>query len=309
MFNSKKSILQKVDLQLLNNRSVNLFIKRDDLIDEFVSGNKWRKLKYNIQNAQLLKKEGVLTFGGAFSNHLLATASACNSFGLKSIGIVRGNELNSDSNETLKRCNQLGMLLVFVSREEYHLRNEKFYQEELLIKYTNFYCIPEGGSNYYGIIGCQEILQETPNDYDHVFVAQGTTTTSAGVALSIPEKTILHVVPVLKGFNSLEEMRLLYNYSGLESGMIEDILSKINVLSEYHFGGYGKYTTELLTFMESFFKETGIPIDPIYTGKTLFALMDWVEKKNVQNSNLLFIHTGGIKGGKEVAEKEGSLFY
>ena len=301
-----KSVNQLINIEFPN--EITLHIKREDLIHPFISGNKFRKLKYNLLQAKAEKKSKLLTFGGAFSNHLLATASACNSFGLKSIGIVRGNELDSDSNETLKRCNQLGMRLVFVSREEYQMRNEKFYQEELLTEHSNYYCIPEGGSNYYGMIGCQEILQETPNDYNHVFVAQGTTTTSAGIALSIPEKSMLHVVPVLKGFNSIEEMRSLYNYAGLESGMVNEILSKINVLSEYHFGGYGKYTNELLVFMESFFRETGIPLDPIYTGKTLFALMDWVEKNNVENANLLFIHTGGIQGGKAISEKEGSLF-
>jgi 1-aminocyclopropane-1-carboxylate deaminase len=308
MFDQKRSILQKVDLSNFNNRNVNLFIKRDDLIDIDVSGNKWRKLKYNVAYAQQIKKSGILTFGGAFSNHLIATAAACHAIGLKSIGIVRGNELNSDSNDTLKKCAKFGMELVFISREEYHLRNEKMYHEELTITYPNYFIVPEGGSNYYGMIGCQEILQETPNNYDHVFVAQGTTTTSCGIALALPEKSVLHVVPVLKGFQAKDEMRSLYLRSGIEQGMVDEILEKVDVLSDYHFGGYGKYTDELLQFMEDFFSETAIPLDPVYTGKTIFALVDWVVQNDIRDANILFVHTGGIQGGKMIAKKEGRLF-
>ncbi|MEY3237449.1 MAG: hypothetical protein RI883_1550 [Bacteroidota bacterium] len=308
MFKIENSIVQKVEIQSLNKRLVKLFVKRDDLIDQNVSGNKWRKLKYNVEYAIQMKSDGILTFGGAFSNHLLATAAACHKIGIKSIGIVRGEELSNESNETLKNCSLLGMQLVFISREKYSLRNEKAFQEELSFKYSNFHIVPEGGSNYYGMIGCQQILLETPNDYDYVFVAQGTTTTSAGVLLAIPEKTKLNVVPVLKGFDSIGEMKSLYKYSGLEESFSNEILNRVEVLPDYHFGGYGKYTEELLDFMEKFYKQTKIPIDPIYTGKTLFALVDWVEKSNIRNSTILFIHTGGIQGGKKIAKKEGRTF-
>lgn len=308
MFETNRSILQEVKLKSLSERSIKLFVKRDDLIDEHVSGNKWRKLKYNIEYARHNKKEGILTFGGAFSNHLVATAAACNNKGLKSIGIVRGNELNEKSNDTLKQCADLGMKLKFISREEYSMRNEKSFQTELSYMYSNYHLVPEGGCNYYGMIGCQEILNETANDFDHVFVAQGTSTTSCGIAMAIPEKTKLHVIPVLKGFDSIAEMKTLFFGSGIEEGFSNEILSKINVLSEYHFGGYAKYTNELLDFMENFFNETAIPLDPIYTGKTMFALLDWVNKNNVSNVSILFVHTGGIQGGKMIANKEGRTF-
>lgn len=308
MFETKKSILQKIEITSLNKRSIELFVKRDDLIDDFVSGNKWRKLKYNVAYAKQIKKEGILTFGGAYSNHLVATAAACQKAGLHSIGIVRGEELNAYSNETLKKCVQFGMELKFISREEYHLRNDRIYHEELTIDFPNFHIVTEGGSNYYGMIGCQEILQETPNDFDHIFVAQGTTTTSAGIALGLSDKSKLHVVPVLKGFDAIEEMRNLYLKSGIEQKMIEEILFQTDVLGDYHFGGYGKYTSELLDFMEKIFQETGIPLDPVYTGKVFFALIDWVERTNVCNSKILFIHTGGIQGGKDIAKKEGRTF-
>ncbi len=308
MFDTKKSIVQELFLPQFNKQNIQLFIKRDDLIDEFVSGNKWRKLKYNIAHTQQQKKTGVLTFGGAFSNHLLATASACNVVGLHSLGIVRGDELHQDSNNLLKKCTELGMKLKFISREEYHLRNEKSYYEELNFEFPNYQIVPEGGSNYYGMIGCQEILQETSNDFDHIFVAQGTTTTSAGIALGLKESCQLHVVPVLKGFDALAEMNALFKYSGIDADMVAEILERTDVLSEYHFGGYGKYTPELLDFMEIIFKTTNVPLDPIYTGKVFFALHDWVIKTNTTNSKILLIHTGGIQGGKFIEQKEGRIF-
>lgn len=308
MFETSLSILQEVELQSLTNRSVKLFVKRDDLIDILVSGNKWRKLKFNVEHAKVMKKEGVLTFGGAFSNHLIATAAACKKVGLKSLGIVRGQELNIESNDTLLQCSNLGMKLEFATRTQYAMRDERFYHEELNSMYKNYFIVPEGGSNYYGMIGCQEIIKETPNDFDHVFVAQGTTTTSCGIAMVLGKNTQLHVVPVLKGFDALSEMKKIFQKSGIEEGFTNEILSNINVLSDYHFGAYGQYTKELLDFMETFFEETGIPLDPIYTGKALYALFDWIEKENISNARILFVHTGGIQGGTFIAKKEGRTF-
>jgi 1-aminocyclopropane-1-carboxylate deaminase len=158
------------------------------------------------------------------------------------------------------------------------------------------------------MIGCQEILKETPNDFDYVFVALGTTTTSIGLALALPEKTTLMVVPVLKGFDSLGEMKSLLGYTGFESSMIEDVLSKVIVLDDYHFGGYGKYTLELLDFMEQIYSGTQLPLDPVYTGKVLFAIQDWVLKNDLKNKRILFVHTGGIQGGKTIKKKEGRRF-
>lgn len=308
MFDVSKSLLQKLELNELNTQNIELFVKRDDLIDVHVSGNKWRKLKYNVEQAKTLKKNGILTFGGAYSNHLVATAAACYKSGLKAIGIVRGDELTENSNSTLQQCADFGMELQFVSRLDYAARNEKSYQEELNFEFPNYLIVPEGGANYYGMIGCQEILKETPNDFDYVFVAQGTTTTSIGLALGIAEKTRLMVVPVLKGFDSLSEMKTLLRYTGFESSMIEDVLANVTVLDDYHFGGYGKYTDELLDFMQNKYAETQLPLDPVYTGKVLFALQDWVLKNNLKNKRILLVHTGGIQGGKMIAKKEGKHF-
>jgi len=309
MLSLKQSIIQEVHLNELKDRNIQFYVKRDDLIHPEISGNKWRKLKYSILHAEQQKFEGILTFGGAYSNHLVATAAACQLNNLRSIGIVRGEELTIVSNETLMRCAEYGMELHFVSRSDYSLRNEKMYQEELTSLFPSMYIVPEGGANYLGIIGCSEILAETSNDFDIVVVAQGTTTTSAGVLLSLPEDSTLWVVPVLKGFNSLAEMKALFTYSAFESETVKDWLSKIEILNEYHFGGYGKYNTELIDFIESFYIETGIPLDPVYTGKSMFALLKEIQKQDLRNKRILFIHTGGLQGAKSIFEKEKRVIF
>lgn len=308
MFAIEKSIVQCVTATAFNNTSFELFIKRDDLIHPFVSGNKWRKLKYNLAQAINAKCEGILTFGGAYSNHLLATASACREYGLRSVGIVRGDELTPQSNPILSKCAELGMELVFVSRDEYALRDDKIYWEQCAIDFPKLFIVPEGGANYYGIIGCQEIVDDQVASFDHVFVAQGTTTTSCGLALSLPMNTTLHVVPVLKGFDALDSMRQLLRKAQIDVDYIEDMLSRVVVHEEAHFGGYGKYTQELLDQMERFFAETEIPVDPIYTGKVIAAIQDWLSRNALKDQRILFIHTGGIEGGKSIANSEGRIF-
>ena len=307
--NTKHSIIQRINDAFLTKRGIVLYIKRDDLIHEVVSGNKWRKLKYNIAMCESMKNLGVLTFGGAYSNHLIATAAACNLVGLKSIGVVRGDELNENSNETLKTCSDFGMKLVFVTRHEYSLRYEKAYQEDLSYQYSNYYIVPEGGANYYGMMGCQELMSEIDFAPDHIFLAQGTTTTSCGVLMALNEKQKLHVVPVLKGYESIAEMRDLMLKSGLERDWVEERLRQVVQHSEYHFGGYGKYTDELLTFVRNFFKEHGLKLDPIYTGKAMFALMDEIQHSFYTDKKILFIHTGGIQGAKSIEVKAGITLY
>lgn len=309
MFHLQNSILTEIHSDFLEARNIKLFIKRDDLIHAEVSGNKWRKLKYNIELCRSKKKAGVLTFGGAFSNHLVATAAACQLAGLKSIGIVRGDELSNDSNETLQRCTKYGMHLVFISREDYSNRNDKTFQEELMVKYPEFQLVPEGGANYYGMIGCQEIMQEVSNSVDHIFVAQGTTTTSCGIAMSLLEKQILHVVPVLKNFDSKQEMTELWKWSGFDTEVIEDWLKNVEVLDKYHFGGYGKYTDELLDFINNFYKENSVKLDPVYTGKAMFALMKEILKERFNNTSMLFVHTGGVQGTTGIENRSGRTLY
>ena len=300
MYVIEKSIEQDLSIESFNKRKVNLFIKRDDLIDLEVSGNKWRKLKYNIAHVQQKKLKGILTFGGAFSNHLLATAAACNKYNLKSVGIVRGEELNENSNSVLKRCSELGMNLNFVSREIYSLRNDYDFKNELKSLHTQMHVVPEGGANYLGMIGCQEILSECKINYDHVFVALGTGTTAAGMAFSLSSNTKLHIVSALKGIDIIQTLSTLFKSFGFGNSEINDWLECVVPHENSHVGGYGKTSVELLEKIIAFEQFTGIEIDPIYTGKVWMALEDWIEKENITNKNVLFVHTGGVCGGRQI---------
>lgn len=291
-FDTSKSIIQKIESEDLHKRGISLYIKRDDLIHPEVSGNKWRKLKYNFEQFKSSKKEQVLTFGGAYSNHLLAVASACKMFDIPSIGILRGEELNENSNSILSRCNELGMKLHPISRLEYGMRSDKEYLEELAIEFPNSYMIPEGGANYMGIIGCQEILNENNQSFDHVFIAQGTTTTSCGVMLSA-NLNKLHVIPVLKGFDSVSEMKNLLSKTGFEADVISELLEKVEVHSEYHFGGYGKFNEELIEFIIKSNENWNLPLDKIYTAKAFYGLMEELKNPIFDHSTILFVHTGG----------------
>lgn len=294
------SILQKVHFSFENCEPFIFWIKRDDLIDPIVSGNKWRKLKYNVLKAQHQNSIGLLTFGGAFSNHLIATAKICQLKGLKSIGIVRGDELNANSNSTLKLCKEYGMELHFVSRSVYKNRNTKEYLNELRNEYAQYYIVPEGGANYYGVIGCQEILLETPNDYSHVYLSGGTGTTATGILSAATEKSHIHLVSALKGNFLAEEVlkrlnQLSYNLEESQSSCERLVLN-----THCHFGGYGKVNKVLIDFINQFYEQTNIPLDPIYTGKAVYAmLMDFRHGLISNDDNCLFIHTGGLQGAQK----------
>jgi len=309
MFDLNNAVLDKLISSKHESRGISIYIKRDDLIHPEVSGNKWRKLKYNIEVCINGKKTGILTFGGAYSNHLLAAASACQLAGLKSVGIVRGDELNSQSNHTLQRCSELGMELKFISREEYRMIPDKSYLADVAHEFPNFHIVPEGGANYYGMIGCQEILKEIDVEFDVVFVAQGTTATSCGLLLGLQEDQELYAVPVLKGFDSLSEMKSIFQFSGMEEEWLEEAFSRLNVLNEYHFGGYGKYDDELLNFIKTFYIDHGIKLDPIYTGKAMFAMMKELDDDKWNGKSVVFIHTGGIQGVSSVEAKSGVLLF
>ena len=306
---TKRSILQEIRIPDFERRGISLFIKRDDLIDPEVSGNKWRKLKYNIALCTSKKKDGILTFGGAYSNHLVATAAACKNANLKALGLVRGEELSVESNSTLKRCSELGMELKFISREEYALRNDKAYHETLGADFPSLQLVPEGGANYYGMIGCQEIMREFEVVFDHIFLAQGTTTTSCGIVFGTKAGQKVHAVPVLKGFDSLEEMKSLFAKTGIDSETVSDILERVVIHPNAHFGGYAKFDEELIDFIRVFELQHSIKLDPIYTGKAMFELMRQLESPAFDNSKVLFIHTGGLQGIAGVERKLGETLF
>lgn len=304
-----RSKLERFELPFANNRDVKLFVKRDDLIDPFISGNKLRKLQGNLIAAQKAGIKNLLTFGGAYSNHLLASAAAANALGFQIIGRVRGEELNENSNSMLLKCHQLGMELNFVNRSNF---KESKHQSGLSKDQDKFtWHIPEGGANPEGILGCTEIykeavVQNNNQHFDAVFIAQGTTTTSMGILASIPTTTQLFVVPVLKGYNSLSEMQALASKAEQNplTANLQFNWNQVTVLDNFHHGGYAKITPELLNFTKQFNATNQFPIEPTYTAKALYALHDLLQKddswlinqtkSNPDSKRILFVHTGGI---------------
>ncbi len=282
-----KSVVHEFRMPCSNDSKMKLFVKRDDLIHNEFSGNKLRKLKFNLKAFFDNQCDGILTFGGAFSNHLLATASACHYLNIPCVGIVRGEELNEASNPLLKRCHELGMRLLFYSRNEFHQIKKS--SGNHFFEGRNYWAVPEGGSNQEGILGCQEIVPKL--DFDYVIVAQGTTTTSLGILLELTNNQRMIVVPVLKGFDSLLEMQNLLGNNQL----FESVKDKIIVLDQFHFGGYGKSNSELNLFVEMFNELNDFVIEPIYTGKVIYALSQWLNCNRInENKKVLFVHTGGL---------------
>lgn len=273
-----------------NTTDLNLFVKRDDLIHPEISGNKLRKLKYNIQVALTENCDGLLTFGGAYSNHLLATAAAGTELGIQVIGKVRGEELNNHSNSLLSQCHSLGMDLRFLSRSTF--AEEKHQSGRVEFEGKSFWVIPEGGANTQGIQGCTEIVSELEETYDYYIVAQGTCTTSLGLLLSIPEHAKLIVVPVLKGFDVRKEMRALLN----DDALFDSLSTKLIIWDNYHHGGYGKSSLALDSFISKFHSLNTFNIEPVYTGKVFYALNNEISEGNVNfvGKKVLVLHTGGV---------------
>ena len=272
---------------LLKNTSVKLFIRREDLIHPFVSGNKFRKLKYNLLEAKNQKKTTLLTFGGAFSNHIAATAFAGKQNGFNTIGIIRGDELASKINEnpTLKFAQENGMVFEFVSREAYRLKESDGFIENLKNNYGDFYVIPEGGTNDLAVKGCEEILKEDDSFFDLFCSSIGTGGTISGIINStLPHQKVLGF-PSLKGDFLQKDIRKFVHKENW------------TLISDYHFGGYGKVSRELIEFINSFYQENDIPLDPIYTGKMVFGVIDLIHQGYFpENSKILMIHTGGLQG-------------
>ncbi|MFV8327264.1 1-aminocyclopropane-1-carboxylate deaminase/D-cysteine desulfhydrase [Flavobacterium sp. ZS1P14] len=267
--------------------SISVHIKREDLIHPFVSGNKFRKLKYNLLQAKEESQETVLTFGGAFSNHIAAVAFAGKEKGFKTIGIIRGDELASkiSENPTLLFAQNCGMQLEFISRAEYRLKSEASFLANLKIKFGDFYLIPEGGTNALAVKGCQEIVTEEDSVFDYVCCSVGTGGTISGIINSVLRHQKVLGFPALKGDFLKEEIR---NFAQNENW---------ELITAYHFGGYGKVNPELIEFINQFYQENQIPLDPIYTGKMVFGVMDLIHKNYFPaQSKILLIHTGGIQG-------------
>ncbi|UKM64806.1 pyridoxal-phosphate dependent enzyme [Flavobacteriaceae bacterium GSB9] len=284
-FQLQNSINQRVALP--KSMDVELFLKREDRIHPFVSGNKYRKLKYNLSE---VKKQGfttLLTFGGAFSNHIAAVASAGNSIGFKTIGIIRGEELKSkiNVNPTLGFAKQKGMQLEFVSREFYREKHSTRFLNILRERFGDFYLIPEGGTNNLAVKGCEEILTEDDKQFDFICCSVGTGGTISGLINCSKVRQQVLGFPALKGDFLQQDISKFANKNNWE------------LITNYHFGGYAKINEELVTFINRFKNNFSIPLDPVYTGKMMYGIFNMIEKKYFpEGSKILAIHTGGLQG-------------
>ena len=279
------SPVHQLNNKLFDERDLLVYTKRDDLIHPIISGNKWRKLKYLLKEAQHKQKSHLVTFGGAFSNHLLATAGAAARFGFKATGIVRGEAVNND---TLFMCRLHGMNLIFADRESYRDKPALF--DHYFGDDEQAFFIDEGGASPEAVKGCSELINELTESYDHILCAAGTGATAAGIISGIAQKqlnTTCHIIPVFKnGY-----------FIGDEINKLLPAPAKYELHTQYHFGGYGKTTDELINFVKQFVADTGILIEPVYTGKMFYALFDLAAKNYFKpGDKILAIHTGGLFG-------------
>ncbi len=274
-------------------------VLRLDQIDDGVSGNKFFKLKYNLKAAKESGKKTILTFGGAFSNHIHATASAAHAAGLPSIGVIRGQDADL-SNPTLRHAKEMGMVLRLVDRESYRNKDSPEFLDKLKEEFGDFYLIPEGGTNELAIAGTKEIMGKETTEFSHICVSIGTGGTFAGLAATIENHQNLLGFSSLKGdfiYRQISELLAKYEISPR---------GRLAIHAEYHFGGYGKTKPELIEFLKWFHSEFGIPLDPIYTGKLAFSLWDLIGKDHfAKQSRILMIHTGGLQGNAGFSEKTG----
>lgn len=290
------SPIQELSDKLFQAKKVRVFIKRDDLIHPIISGNKWRKLKYNLKAAKTKNFKTLLTFGGAFSNHIAATAIAGQTFDFQTIGVIRGEE-HLPLNPTLKLAKESGMQLIYVSRSEYRTQNRLALAKRLV--HEPFYFIPEGGTNELALKGCAEILEENDSQqFDYICVSCGTGGTISGIIQTInPTQKVI-------GFSALKGDFLKQEIINL----LDQKYDNWTLQTDYHFGGYAKFKPELIAFINQFKTEHRIQLDPIYTGKLFYGVFDLIEQHYFpKNSNILVIHTGGFQGIRGFNKRFGNI--
>ncbi|MEZ4803639.1 MAG: pyridoxal-phosphate dependent enzyme [Gelidibacter sp.] len=264
-----------------------LALKPEYLIHPKISGNKYRKIKYNLIEAQQLNKDRLLTFGGAFSNHIAAVAAAGKTCGFSTVGIIRGEELidKIDENPTLRFAQECGMDFKFVSREMYRNATSAAFMDSLKEAYGDFYLLPEGGTNALAVKGCEEILNDTDTEFDYICCSVGTGGTISGL------------------INSSKPHQKILGFPALKGGFLRDEIAKFatksnwELVEDYHFGGYAKINTDFISFINAFKSTYNVPLDPIYTGKMLYGIFDLMKKGYFpKSSKVLAIHTGGLQG-------------
>jgi len=281
----KASFNQKIDYQ--NDYGIELYIKREDVLHDEISGNKFRKLKYNLDEAKRQGKSRLLTFGGAYSNHIAAVAAAGRDYGFETIGVIRGDELalKYQENPTLKKAMQDGMQFYFATRTQYRDKMNVVFLEKLQQQFGDFYVIPEGGTNQLAVKGCEEILTEEDEVFDFICCAVGTGGTISGIINSLHSHQKALGFPALKGDFLYDDIRPYVKNQ------------QWDLILDYHFGGYAKVSDELRLFIKEFNQKYLITLEPIYTGKMAFGVLDLISKgKFPEKSKVLIIHTGGLQG-------------
>lgn len=282
------SPLQQLFSPLFDKHNLSVYVKRDDLIHPFISGNKWRKCHFLLKHLVDNGYDKAITFGGAYSNHIHAFSYACNQLGIKSIGIIRGEELASKPlNSTLSFAKENGMDLIFVSRDEYKKRYQADYLQSLA-KYHNAYIVPEGGSTLFAVDGFKEMLDEVRHvtSFETILVPVGSGGTIGGINANLLSGETVLGVNVLKGTEQeIEETIRVFSSN-----------NNYIINNDYHFGGYAKYTPELLAFIDDFELEFQIELDEIYSAKMIYAFFDMVNKGMFKNQTIVLCHTGGLQG-------------
>ncbi|WP_411032386.1 1-aminocyclopropane-1-carboxylate deaminase/D-cysteine desulfhydrase [Spongiimicrobium sp. 3-5] len=278
---------QQIQLPLLSDKQLSLHIKREDLLHPHISGNKYRKLKYNIIAAQKSGFDSLLTFGGAYSNHLAATAYTGKEYGFKTIGVIRGEEIKSKwrKNPTLSQAYDFGMRFHFVSREVYRQKENVNFLNDLEQRFGKNYVLPEGGTNSLAVKGCEEILTKEDKEFDVICCSVGTGGTVAGIVnASCPEQRVLGFSALAGNFLKEDIRRFARN-------------NNWELANEYNFGGYAKVNEELIGFINNFKSNTQVPLDPIYTGKMIYGILDLAKKGYFRpGTKILAVHTGGLQG-------------
>jgi 1-aminocyclopropane-1-carboxylate deaminase len=288
-----KTPVEEIWWPVLEKAGIRLLVKREDRNHASVSGNKWWKLKYNLEKALSQQQRPVLTFGGAYSNHIYATAAAAKACGLKSIGIIRGEE-NLPLNATLSFAAANGMMLQYVSRENYRNKDDPAFIRKLHEKFGDFYMIPEGGTNALAVKGCAGFAAQELSeiDFSHLLLPVGTGGTLAGVVCGLRGTKEVIGVPVLKKGDFLRTSieKLISEFSG-------HVYGNWSLLTSYHHGGYAKVTKALLDFVAAMKERHNLPLDHVYTGKLMWAVMEEIEKGRFpRGATVLALHTGGLQG-------------
>lgn len=290
-----KAVVQLLDQRWHEQKVDKVAVLRLDLIHPVISGNKWYKLKHNIQYAIDNGIDRIVTFGGAYSNHLVAAAAAARQYKLKATGLVRGKYAENNLTPTLKECLANGMELHFLSREEYEQKNNPDFFDSLFRELNGSFIIPEGGANDYGIEGVADIAHFIPDDYTHICVAVGTGTTFVGLVNALrEEKSVYGFIPMKQG---------RYLQGDLEKKIMPGH-RKWQLLDNWHFGGFGKYDASLLRFMNVFYEQNNIPLDMVYTSKMMYGLQQMILSGMLSpNAKILCIHSGGLQGNNSICDK------